>query len=295
MRISDHLKHLYRINRDYLVRRYQKSKVYHSAPDEFFRDLPKNLFEEYPVVFVLSTGRCGTQLLTRILETSEQLDPTHTPSPELFYGMRQFYKEGMQKFDEYRTGILMARYDLIRESYLLKRTYVETHCKITFAAPHLKSIFKKAKFIHLVRNPYSFIRSAIATGYYQSHKADVGHIFPYKKEDVENWKSYSLAQKAAWNWNETNQFIEDFKTQLNPEDYLKVTAEDLFSDVNTSQKVLKFCGCENFNAGRIKKLISQKHNSSSKKVKTKIQFSDEEKALIDQMLTATYKAAKSIV
>ena len=186
--------------------------------------------------FVLSTGRCGTEYLTRLLELSPNLACYHTPTPELITHSRIVYESQAETKQGFELGVEMARYELIMHAYLTHRQYVETNNRITFFAEALLSVFPQARFIHLVRNPASFVRSGIRRGYYTGRTLhDAGRIVP--RSDAVPWPTMSQLEKVAWLWNETNQYIEDFKATSCGDRILLVRAEDMFGSSARAQAI----------------------------------------------------------
>jgi len=205
--------------------------------------LPQIVHEEARCCFVLSTGRCGTKLLTNLLGLSREITCEHSPSPELVYFSKLAYEASHENSDKFRLGIDMARYELIRDAFLRNKIYVETNCRITFFAPFLANVFKQAKFIHLVRHPGDVVRSGIRRKWYERHTADVGRIVP--GDNLNNWNRMTQIEKIGWLWNETNLFIEHFKSHLENTDKITfVKAEDLFSKAETSLKIFEYLQVE---------------------------------------------------
>lgn len=253
---------LWKINSDWLHSRYRRRHALKNKPDDFFAELNTSIKESAPCFFVLSTGRCGTKLLTDILRTNRFVDVHHKPSPELTFPSKLAYEEGDDHPNEFRRAAFMARYDLIEDSYIKDQIYAETNCRITFLAPYLSEIFGGSKFLHLVRDPVTFISSARARGYFQSERADRGHVKPTKGHDRILWDSMTINQKIAWNWNSTNKFVEEFKKTLPTDKYITARAEDLFNDPNVALSIFNFIGAEPPNHQRVRRLIGKPVNAS---------------------------------
>lgn len=261
---SEVIEDLWQTNVDWLHSRYRRRRSLQSKPDEFFANLDESVKEGAPCLFVLSTGRCGTKLLTDILRTSRAIDVHHRPSPELVVPSRLAYEEGGDYPNEFRRATFMARYDLVENSYIKDQIYAETNCRITFLAPYLNQVFGGAKFLHLVRDPITFINSARARGYYQSERADRGHIKPVKGYDMQLWPTMTINQKIAWNWNSTNAFIEEFKETLPRGSVMTVRSEDLFEQADISRSVFDFLETDPPNEKTIKGLIGNPVNASKR-------------------------------
>lgn len=211
-------------------------------PPLFWEQLPRAVLEDHAPVFVLSTGRCGTALITRLLGKVPEALCYHTPQPELVYSERQAYEHGMREFSDYEAAILAARFELIADCVVRRRRYVETNFRITFFAPQLYALFPRARFVHLVRHPGAFVRSAVAREYYQGQYSDVGRIRPLEGETSAAWARMTQVEKCSWLWNETNRFIERFKQGKDPNRILLVRSEELFQEPQTFVKICQHCG-----------------------------------------------------
>jgi hypothetical protein len=208
-----------------------------------------------PYVFVLSTGRCGTALLTSILSRSHRLRVEHAPQPELEYVSSVVHRDGVSE-DAQKIALLAARFDLFfLDTFLRGRIYVETNNRITLFAPGLATLLPNAKFIHLVRDPADFVRSGMRRGYYQEgfvqHQRLDGSKLPA-------WHSYSRLEKIAWEWNEINRLTEEFKAHVDPHRVLTINSETLYSDPAITCVVFDFLGiCNPFSGEKGARLLAK--------------------------------------
>lgn len=213
-------------------------------------------------VFVLSTGRCGTELLTKILNYSEKFYVEHSPKPELGYASSRIYQDEVGG-NELKTAFLAARFDaFLLESWLRNRIYVETNNRITFFAQAIAELMPNAKFIHLVRNPADFVISGMRRGYYDDRV--IQHQRLAKRND-EYFDKLTRIEKIALEWNEINARIEDFKSITNIRRVLTVKSEDLFSCPEVVKVVFNFLDVDDpfMVAGmesRLKKLLAKPVN-----------------------------------
>ena len=172
-------------------------------------------FNNYKCIFVLSTGRCGTKLLTKILNFSSELWVDHKPSPELAFQSYRAYKY-QYTLDQLKTDFSNSRLDMIKKCYKNSLIYCETNNRISLYARAISNIFPNAKFIHLVRHPGEFVRSGIRRGYYTRMNAEIsGHLEPRENSSlIEKWSIMSQIEKIAWQWNTINSEIENFKKNI---------------------------------------------------------------------------------
>lgn len=211
-------------------------------------------------VFFLSTGRCGTKWFSDLFKHNKSLMVLHSPIPNLAIQGKLAYEisyKGSLTESENRLiqEIFFAgREQLLRYSYKTNKRYIETNNYITFFAPVLAEIFPDAKFVHLYRHPGEFVRSGIRRNYYTTNNSDdIKRISPLN--EAESWKEKSQLEKISWLWNETNQFIENFKEKY-PENCTDFNFNDL-----TKEKVVSLM--EFLNIDISPSLISRSLNKKS--------------------------------
>ena len=237
--------------------------------------LPEDVLAQAAPVFVLSTGRVGTMLLTRLFELEKGLHIEHEALPEMLYTGKLAYADPSNI--EFTKGAFMAgRYEAIRDCQLQNLRYVETNNRLTFFAPAMAALFPNAKFIHLLRHPDSFISSGIQRNWYTGKTiTDEGRIAPAKDSGIE-----SQQDKIAWLWNATNAFIDDFKEGAGKDRTLTVRSEDLFSNAEEAERILNWL---DFKADKtsIQKVLNRPVNTSRKK-KTQQEYNPDLTPLVEK-------------
>lgn len=218
-------------------------------------------------VFFLSTGRCGTELLTQILEKDKSSLVHHSPVPELLY-VDKWAFENKGETEQIKAAFLSGRFELLSDAYLRNRKYVETNFRTTFFAQAVAELLPKAKFVHVVRSPVKFIESAVRLNFYGGSYTDIGRIAPLNMES-KHWHSFTQAEKSAWLWNTTNEYIESFKLSISTDRVLTVYSEELFSNIDEIKRVLNFCQLAMPTDIELKSSIAvpvnqKKHHSGSK-------------------------------
>jgi len=237
--------------------------------------LPEDVLAQAAPVFVLSTGRVGTMLLTRLFELEKGLYIEHEALPEMLYTGKLAYADPSNI--EFTKGAFMAgRYEAIRDCQLQNLRYVETNNRLTFFAPAMAALFPNAKFIHLLRHPDSFVSSGIQRNWYTGKTiTDEGRIAPAKNSGIERQQD-----KIAWLWNATNAFIEDFKEGAGKDRTLTVRSEDLFSNTEEAERILNWL---DFKADKtsIQKVLNRPVNTSRKK-KTQQEYNPDLTPLVEK-------------
>ena len=245
-----------------------QSKLY--SPKGIDKSLVEDVFNSSPV-FVLSTGRCGTQLLTDLFGLADSVQVEHEPEPELLYPGKYAY-EHKNEIKALEALFIGARYERIRNAHIQNKRYIETNNRISFLAEAIANLFPNAKFIHLVRKPEAFIRSGLGRNWYQgANITDEGRIRPADSD----FNSWTEADKIAWLWNETNSCIEEFKSKLDSERVMLIRSEDLFSKPEVSEKVFDFLNLKAPLRKDIERIIATPVNKGKSSIKSTIDFNKE--------------------
>jgi len=237
MNIISVLKKIINLNYDYVfnIRERQKAVKVRIKKGATGLPSPEEIYHA-PYCFVLSTGRCGTGLLTKILAKSSNLLVLHSPMPTLEYAssLINWIKPPDSSL---KIAILAARWDLFVDSFLRGRIYVETNNRITFFAYALASLFPNAKFIHLLRHPADFVRSGMRRGYYEEGSIQYQRLIPL---DEGKWADMNRVEKIAWEWNEINLFIEGFKSTCGSSRIYTLKSENLFTQEGLVIEIFDF-------------------------------------------------------
>jgi hypothetical protein len=235
----------------------EQSKIQH--PGTPVSELFDKVHASSPV-FVLSTGRTGTQFLTELLRHSSLVRAHHEPEPTLnLLARKAWQKEGSDDF--FKGCFEGARYELLRNSFILNKGYVETNNRITFLAPFIRSLYPNAKFVHLVREAESFVKSGLQRGWYtDTNIHDEGRI-----TKQEGWGEMDQVDRIAWLWAETNRWITQFGKIMAADKWYVHKSEDLYRDDSKTQHLLHFCGADDISSLTIKKYQRKPVNTSKGK------------------------------
>jgi hypothetical protein len=196
------------------------------------------MHNDYSPVFVLSCGRSGSKFIHHLLQKSNQAKSYHEAFPNLMYFPQYAYYH-QEKREVLKMMVWAARMEIILDAFNENRIYMEANQCLSFFAPVLNDIFPKSKFIHLVRHPGDFVRSAIRKGWHTNDSIwESGRL---KMEDPE-WEKMSHIARLSWLWTQTNKYLSSVLSNLPPERVLLVKAEDMFTSINTIKRIYDFCG-----------------------------------------------------
>lgn len=221
--------------------------------------------KQSPCLFVLSTGRVGTQTLAALLQLTSGFVVYHEPYPRL-YGLSQLayrYSEEELVRQTLLEAFLSARESLFNKAQVWGRGYAETAPHITFLAPVIAEAFPSVRFIHLVRDPRMVIRSGLRRGWYEGHPFDRTRIQPRPGDPhADFWPHYSAFEKNTWLWAETNQWILSFLSTFPQEQQLRLYSEDMFSaNERTLASLYEFAESPVPSKRKIKRVLGKKLNA----------------------------------
>lgn len=215
-------------------------------------------------IFVLSTGRTGTKTLATLISLSKDYLSYHEAVPKLFRLSRLAYSvEAVSEInDVLKEAFLIARRDLLEYSLKCGRGYAETGNHVTFLAKVIHETIPEARFIHLVRDPRSVIRSGMRRNWYANSPYDYIRITPKNDSEIaDKWKYFSSFQKNVWLWNETNKWIIDFMSIMPYEKALLIHSEELFDrNEETLIRLYDFLGTQKPSNRRINLILKKKLN-----------------------------------
>lgn len=242
--------------------------IYHLVLSKISKAKSQDFDRETPCVFVLSTGRTGTETLAHLLNQSRDLFAYHEPAPQLFSLSKITYElENQISCDTEFERILVSclnslRSSLWNESLSCGRGYAETSPQATFLAPIIQKIIPDAFFIHLVRDPKYVIRSGMRRGWFSNHPYDDNRIQPKKDSRFFNkWAGFTALEKNAWQWAETNSWISDFISRLPASQRFLLPSEKIFQkDEHSIQSLFDFLNVSQPSSLAIGRTISRKYN-----------------------------------
>lgn len=221
----------------------------------------ENFFADYPPVFILNTGRSGSQFLQNVFQLSSHCVAYHEAFPNLMY-LSNFAYQNVSNDELLKYIFLSARLEMMLEACVQQKIFVETNHCLTFYAYQIAHLMKNAKFVHIIRHPASFVRSGIMKGWHKNDTIwETGRV---KLNDAERWENMNQIERLSWTWNATHQFIEDFKKTISVERIHSLKIEDLIKDTDKVKQLIQFAGGDAIEEASIKKIQSKKVNQVKK-------------------------------
>ncbi|MFP4139438.1 MAG: sulfotransferase [Phycisphaerae bacterium] len=210
--------------------------------------------------FVLSSGRCGTQTLSRLLDFATNAKVWHHPQP---YLIQETLGAWLGCIDPHKT-FWDSRETFLRQSWSKGLIHGETDMNMTPFATTIAQDLPNARFLVLVRNPAGFVRSGMRRGYYKGHPWDVGRLRPDPNHpSAKHWHRWEPFEKVCWLWGETYRRILEARDQIGPDRVKIVRFEDLVKDTSLAEEVFEFLALEGFDESAAAEILSTRYNEQT--------------------------------
>lgn len=223
----------------------KKFKILHHIDQNTINEM----FDHYAPVFVLTTGRAGSKFIHHIFNHFKELKAYHEAFPTLQYFSNFAYHN--QHNPEVLSAMFQgARMELILDAFNQNKIFVESNQCLAFYAPAIIKTFPNSRFIHLIRHPGDFIRSAIMKGWHINDSIwESGRL---KMKNHDEWNKLCHIEKLAWVWKATNEFIINFLGEVDNNQFMTVKFEDLINNKEITIRILEFIGlCADVNIENI--------------------------------------------
>lgn len=205
----------------------------------------------HPAIFFISSGRSGTQWLCDVLGRvyADSAEVTHEPLKRAYWPKRFLRHSGDYPSSPYFDELDHHMRHI--ETVLEHRTYIETGWPCFPAIPFLKERFgSRFKLVQLLRNPINAAASLVTHNYYSPElKTEVvlhGQLEPFDPGTVlegwaDRWTRLSSFEKCLFHWTEIHNYAEEIRQEVEPERFLRITSEELFSGREESfQELTRF-------------------------------------------------------
>lgn len=199
--------------------------------------------------FIFSTGRTGTNFFENFFnENFNQIQAWHEPKPDFFDLSVKYHRYGVDSKAASHAIWKGRRKQVKKAQKEGKIHFIESNPFLSTLLPVLKGN-KGSKFLHLVRHPKDYIRSAIQKDPNNSGNffmTDQDHRSRLNADDFPGdpfygqWHKLNQFERICWNWVFTNEFI--YREAQGIPNYKMVKFERLFKepDAETWEELLDF-------------------------------------------------------
>ena len=163
------------------------------------------------LVFVLGSGRSGTQLITRLLAAQQGVVAFHEPNfVEDVATMDDFRRKPEAALDYWR---LFRSVEVYRrwQAEPRARIYAEANGTIRYHQPAIAKLWPRSHQFLLTRNPRGYVRSLMGwKRFYSPGSKGAFGLEPIGDDPYRGrWSGMSRFEKVCWSWVETNALLAD--------------------------------------------------------------------------------------
>lgn len=221
--------------------------------------------QNFPSLFVISTGRCGTVTLIELLKLSPSIISKHETYPILLDTQQEMYNRRFDNTEEDEKMFIKSRSKVLNNAVLKNKVYAESTL-LKFFLPSILKVLPNSKILHLYRHPGDTIRSFMRRGWYLGNKWDKHRIVPTSDDKFyEEWKTWGAFEKNCWHWHTVNDYMIKFAEKFGHDRIVKLKFEDLI-DINKQSYRVPFnmVGQKAPSIELVQKVLSKPHNEQKK-------------------------------
>lgn len=220
-------------------------------------------------IAIVSTGRTGTKFFSSILnDPSSGVSCLHEPEPNLDLEGSSYVK-GDISFKKVENIISTSRRKILRD-IPRENIYLESNGGLSYVLDPLAKVFPKLKIIHILRDPRTFIASAVNRVAKKDNKLVQKYAYDenwlLRAKDIEGdpyneiWDNLSIYEKFMWGWNYRNQKIIDGSANC---EHIIFKFEDLFYNEPSKKfkQLYDFIGID-FDEEKLNLHLNQKVNKN---------------------------------
>jgi hypothetical protein len=186
--------------------------------------------------WAITTGRSGSTTLARLLAHTPGIDAVHEPYPSLFFEGRLAIEGNALPLDHAARLLHATRGWMIEGSIARGRLPFDASPLMSHLAAPIRHAFGDARFVHLVRSPRAFARSALGGGWCRDD-SPMADAWPRPPDPtLAPW------QRVLWLWGEVHRQGLALERELGPEVVHRVAMEDLVRDPDAFKALLAWIG-----------------------------------------------------
>jgi hypothetical protein len=189
------------------------------------------------IVLIVSTGRTGTRAIAQHLDTCyEQVRALHEPPPTRFRLRRAANRFLCNRMTPAQLVKVLRgeRGKMLAET--TQAIYVESNPGLAGFMDVFADVFANFQILHVVRDPRTYIQSALDWGVFRGMKGFLADRLPFwlpKPDFTEpagglRWRDLTHQERLAWYWKRINEHL-DRGAQLYPGRYMRMRYEELFA------------------------------------------------------------------
>lgn len=164
------------------------------------------------LLFVMGSGRSGTQLISDLLDTSDSAVVFHEPNfredVATMDSLRRDPQRAMRYWQEFRSVEVYRRWMAAPNATM----YGEVNGTIRYQAPAIRQLYPNAKMLLLARDGRGVVRSVMGWPQFYNPGSKGAYAMAPLADDpfYLEWPRMTRFEKMCWAWRDTNEFLMRF-------------------------------------------------------------------------------------
>lgn len=231
-------------------------------------------------VFLITPGRSGTKSLVKWCAKHTEMLCYHAPKPWLAT-IGYLYHQKLISSDAARYAFYVSREKYLKQAFEYNKVLLDGDCKNLPLLMDISALMPNSSFIHLVRDPESFVKSGISRGYYKEVPSQIwGHL--EERVDTGTINFERQVEKIAWFWNEANKIAESVKAEVGSNRVVTIVSNQMFRRSMIIAEALDVLGLQR--EIRLSSNVKLEKSNSQRKL---LRFSVKELDIISSIVNAT--------
>ena len=219
------------------------------------------LIKKKRVIYIVSTGRTGTKFFADYFNKLSDVRAVHEPSPSRI--LRMWTNARLEKR---ATKSKMLKIFISKRRAMLNEVsepiYIESNPFVVGFTDILPQAVNHPEIIHVVRDPRTYIKSALNHGNTHGVKKIINTYLPYWYPDISKIvharRKLSEKEIVAHYWTIINKFLEEAKKSIPAQNYHLFKYEEIFNNDNSIKKISKIVGSKDNKNFKIKAINKSK-------------------------------------
>lgn len=205
--------------------------------------LKKRHIPNKTIVFIIGSGRSGTHLLARSIESSSQIR-AFIEDEQFFSNVSEVATQSKIRKKRFKPILQKYRkaFEKIDADFILEKSHPNI-----WMVEYIRNYFERSKFIGIRRDPYGTIASMLNHGgilrwYDRLPLDEVNPFLGITKENKKYFKSLPLESKCALRWKAHRDRLEYLEKKY-PKEVLLIRYEDFYHNKETiNNQLMSFIG-----------------------------------------------------
>lgn len=182
------------------------------------------------IVFILSTGRCGSTSITNMFNQNNKFCAFHEDIPQLVALSTMLAHNNLGKKEVYFKLKEILRNKLWNAND--NQIIVHSDHRLWNFVGFLAEYFPNSYFIHLIRNPFDSVNSYMPRNWYSEQEIDSKYEKYRLKGNYseqfsnEEWNALTRLEKCTWYWNYVNENIDKQLAQIDDSRHTLIKLEE---------------------------------------------------------------------